>query len=125
MQGRTLLFSQQVVAALKAKTESERLQKVGALFAATGDILLRGAGTEQVCQSSRASMPLQDYAAGDVRVTQCFLTLFREKNLSPFFLNGSSLLPSVITKEKAPTETCLFQSVPGATEALHHFHIIG
>lgn len=54
---------QQGLAVLKARTESERLQKFTTLYAATNDPHLREAGTEQAGQVLRASMAVHTYAA--------------------------------------------------------------
>lgn len=59
--------SQQVIAALIRKTESESSQKFATLSAVTDNFLLRETMTEQIRLALRTSMAVQIYAAGDAR----------------------------------------------------------
>lgn len=88
--------SQQLVYLLKTKEEGRRSQKFPTIFAATGEPLLRVAGTEQNRQFLVASMAIQTYTASDVRMARSFLPLFREKPLFTLFLNGSTISGSVL-----------------------------
>lgn len=96
---------QQVVTVLMAKMENQRSQKFATFFAAADDYPLREAGTKQLHQFLRASMTVESYAAGDVRVVRCLFTLFRQKDLFPFFLSESTLLQTALTRKKAAAKT--------------------
>lgn len=99
--------SQQLVAVLKAKTESKRLQKVGIIFAVRDDPHLRKWRTEQVFRILRESRAVQTYVASDARIGQQFSTLFRKKAFSPVFLNGTRFLQIFLTEKKAVAKTSL------------------
>lgn len=80
-----------------------------------------GVDTKQARQVLRASMAVQSFAAGYVRVALWLSTLFHEKGFSALFLNGSKVLQSVEAKKKAAAKTILPKSIPTMTEALLRF----
>lgn len=99
--------SQQFVDLPKSKMESGRPQIFAAISAATDHALMSEAGMEQVSQLLIPSTVVQTYAAKDVRVTQKYVTLFREKSFPPFFLNGSTCLSRALIKKKTAANISL------------------
>lgn len=117
--------SEQVLAVLKIKTESRKSRKFAALCAATEELFLRKASTEQVRKILRAFMAVQSSAAVDASATQWLIILFREKDPFPLFSNRSTYLQSVQTETEVAAKSSPPQSVLAATEALLHFNSTG
>lgn len=117
--------SQQILAVLETKTDSQKSRKSATLFAVKDDRLLRKASTEEVHQILKALTGVQTYGAGDAQVAQRFLTLFRAKAFFQLFLNENTFLQIFLTKKKAVAKINVPQSVLTATEALLLFHDIG
>lgn len=75
-------------------------------------------------QTPRKWNEVNTFVAGKVRLRERSIRLFREKEFSPTFLNGSTCLLRILTTNRASAKTALPKSVPTITEAFVFFHEI-
>lgn len=69
------------------------------LYSSYRVLILHRAGAEKVRQVLRASTEVHTYAANDIRLVQCFFTLFRKNAFIQFLSSWSTPMQSVSAKK--------------------------
>ena len=82
--------------------------------------------TQQVKQIARASLAVHSYSVQDERVYELFQHCFRETDVSPRFLIGTTYIPRVLGSRSSKTKTAIgdMLAVPSKIEAVLIFHCI-
>ena len=82
--------------------------------------------TQKVKQIARASLAVHSYSVQDERVYELFQHCFREKDVSPRFLIGTTYIPRVLGSRSSKTKTAIgdMLAVPSKIEAVLIFHCI-
>lgn len=106
-----------IVEVLGAKMERRKKRSFTSTFVIIGLSLLREPGTIQVRQNLQASTAVHTSAAG---ICACVSASSgcSGKKLSPIFLNGSTFLQGLQTKNKASAKTALPKLAPTTTRKL-------
>lgn len=116
--------SRKTAKALEMRVKRRKKENLVFFFAVTASPLLREAGTEQICQTLRASTAVNMYVASDEGVCEWYFWVFRKKKVVGDLFERQHVSAGHFDKEEGVGKDGTSKSVPTIEQALLPSHEI-